>query len=118
VANSTGNFNSVFTSKECIDIEHLSEGLTENEVCMYLFGHPYEELTNERLIEFNKLHYKGRTKLKIHAITELKKQMTGKTGLQATLIVLTRFAEAFPKYDGNEGGEPGKAFNFKVVLND
>jgi hypothetical protein len=106
------------TVQQELEIELLAEGLTEEEVCMYLFGESYTSLGGEFLRRFNRAHCRGRTKMKLLAITALKDQMKTRNGLQASLAVLTRFAEAFPKIADSDGNINGAGFSFRVEMDD
>jgi hypothetical protein len=98
------------------EIEILAEGLTENEVCNYMWGIDFSSLDPAMLPEFRRSYVRGRTRMKIYAINALKQSMHGRNNLQASLAVLTRFAEAFPKIADDEGNVNGKDFNFRIVV--
>lgn len=104
--------------KQELEIESLAEGLTQDEVSLYLWGESYDSLGGELKKKFDRAHCRGRTKMKIHAVNALKEQMKGRNGLQASLAVLTRFAEAFPKIADEDGNIKGAGFSFRVELDD
>ena len=100
-------------------IEQLAERLTENEVCLYIWGLPLSSLgspDSQASVDFNKAYIRGRTRMKIYAVNALKQACHGRSGLQASLAILTRFGEAWPRLGDAE--TQGKDFNFKIVLND
>ena len=104
------------SEEDKLDIRRLAEGLSEDEVSLYVYGVPLGELSEETQRDFMQQFIRGRTNLKIHAINALKTQMHGRQGLQASLATLTRFAEAWPKVGNEESG--GGNFNFRIVLKD
>ena len=101
------------SEEDKLQIKSLAEGLTEDEVCLYVYGVPFGELNNEAKVDFMMQFTRGRTNLKIHAINALKTQMHGRNGLQASLATLTRFAEAWPSITNEDANGN---FNFKIVL--
>lgn len=105
----------MITPDQCSEIEQLAEGLTENEVCLYIYGYEYKDLPGDFKRQFDRAYCRGRTKMKLFAIQALKDQMRGKNGLDASLAVLTRFADAFPKVTEMANSE-GSGFNFRVEL--
>lgn len=105
----------LLTRANAEEIEILSEGLSENEVSLYIWGKNFDELDEALQPDFRRHYIRGRTRFKLHAINALKMQMNGRNGYQASLAALTRFAESWPKV-GEEGG--GGNFNFNINLND
>ena len=95
------------------EIENLAEGLTESEVCLYMWGITPEQMDEALVPEFRRHYTRGRTKFKLHAIHALKAQMNGKQGLQASLAALTRFAEAWPQVNTENAGG---TFSFNINM--
>lgn len=103
------------SEEDKLEIKRLAEGLTEDEVCLYMYGVELDQLADDAKADFRREFTRGRTNFKIHAINALKAQMHGRQGLQASLSALTRFGDAWPKISEEAGnGE----FNFKIVLGD
>ena len=105
----------LLTRQQAEEIELLAEGLTENEVSLYIWGKEFAELDEALQPDFRRHYTRGRTRFKIYAVNALKIQMNGRNGLQASLAALTRFAEAWPTVQ-NEGGSGN--FNFNINLAD
>ena len=108
----------ILRDSEKAEIEILAEGLTENEVSLYLWGDPYDVLGPAERREFDRAYVRGRTRMKLYAIQALKESMRGRNGLQASLAVLTRFAEAFPQIADGDGNPKGVPFSFRIVAGD
>lgn len=104
----------LLSSLDIQEITHLAEGLTEDEVSLYLWGVPYAELPEHLLPEFRRAYTRGRTQFKVFAINALKSQMHGRQGLQASLGALIRFADAWQPID-DQSIENG-TFNFQINL--
>lgn len=106
-----------FTESAKLDIEQLAEGLSEDEVCLYLWGEPFSAFTDEASRrEFMRLYTRGAVRFKLHAVQALKQQMLGRNGLQASLSALIRFADKWPTLNGADGDSA--KFNFKIVVDD
>lgn len=102
---------------EKVQIQMLAEGLSQKEVCEYL-GWDVVELNEDqdRLKEFQTAYNQGRAQFKLYAVNKLKESMSGKTGMQASLAVLTRFAEEWPTQ--SEENDLGIQKSFRIVLDD
>jgi hypothetical protein len=98
------------------EIEVLAEGLSKDEVCGYMWGCTYAEIDRAAKADFTRHYTRGRTRMKIYAVNALKQAMHGRQNLQASLAILTRFAEEFPKIADEDGNVVGKDFNFKIVV--
>lgn len=99
-----------------LDIEQLAEGLSEDEVCLYLWGVKFEALDEPVKQEFMRYYTRGQVRFKIHAINSLKSQMQGRNGLQASLAALLRFADRWPTMNGADGDSA--KFNFRITVDD
>lgn len=106
----------LFSPSIRLDIEQLAEGLSEDEVCLYLWGVKYDTLDESAKQEFMRYYTRGQVRFKMHAINSLKQQMQGRNGLQASLAALLRFADRWPTMNGADGD--AAKFNFKITIDD
>lgn len=90
---------SSFSSQLQNEIETLSEGLSEDEVSLYLWGITAKELAPDDFKEFTRCYTRGRTRMKIAAVNALKNSMHGKHAMEASLAVLVRFSENWRQLD-------------------
>ena len=104
---------SIFVEDKIRLIQQLAEGLSESESLAYL-GLEMEDLSEEDAKQFRVAYKQGRAQFKYFAVTKLKESMSGRTGMQASLAALTRFADEWPTSEIDDHN--GVQRTFKIVL--
>lgn len=99
---------------QIIQIENASGGLSPSEVCDYL-RIDYDGLSDAGKKQFDMAYRYAQAQMKVQAVNMLKTAMVGKQGMEASLAVLTRFGEKWPKQEG-ENAPGGVKRAFRVIF--
>jgi len=91
-------------------VEHLAEGQSLQEICDYFYMR-YEDLLPADKVEVDQAFKKGRVNIRDYALRKLKEACQGKSGMQASLAILSQFGTEWDKADQVAGVK-----SFKVLL--
>lgn len=101
-----------FSQQDLEMVQRFAESMSEQEICDY-FGLRYEELNEADMAEFNTEFKRGRVNIRDYAMQKLKASCMGKSGMQASLAILTQFGSQWEKA-GNMAGVK----SFRIELDD